>query len=216
MALLGKLVDHLVVALEQARIHADVLMDRDGGAAAPRPGDQPQDASLVRVRDRLLLVARLISTAVRHDPDLQEVDRLARRRIELAMGHARARAHPLDLARPDHRPGAEAVAMLQGSAEDVADDLHVPVAVRGKAAAGLHAVLVDHSQGAEAHVARVVVLAERERVRGVEPAEIEMAAVGGRAAGDHSWVPDWPASRIRRRRSSSGLTYFSRQSGQIP
>src|SRR5262245_38808159 len=191
-------------------------MDRDGGAAAPRPGDQPQDASLVRVGDRLLLVARLISTAIRHDPDLQEVDRLARRGIELAVRDARTRAHPLDLAGPDHRAGAEAVAMLQRSAENVADDLHVPVAVRGKAAAGLHAVLVDHAQRAEAHVARVVVLAERERARGVEPAEIEMAAVGGGTARDHSCVPDWPASRIRRRRSSSGSTYFARQSGQIP
>src|SRR5205823_2783935 len=59
------------------------------------------------------------------------------------------------------------------------------------------------------HVARIVVFAERKRVRGVEPAEVEMAAVGRGAPRDHSWVPVWPASLIRRSRSSSGATYFS-------
>src|SRR5207302_9953334 len=93
-----ELVDHFMVALEQARVEADVLMDGHDRAAAPRPGDQPQHASLVRVGDRLLLVARLMPAAVRHEPDLEEVDRLARRRIELAVRHARAGAHPLDLA----------------------------------------------------------------------------------------------------------------------
>src|SRR6185503_4484755 len=179
-------------------------------------GDQAQDAALVRVGDGLLLVARLVATAVGHDPDLEEVDRLALGRIELAVGDAGPGAHPLHFAGPDHGAGAQAVPMLQRSLEHVADDLHVAVAVGRKAVVGLYAVLVDHAQRAEPHVTVLVVLAERKRVRRVEPAEIEVASIGRRAAGDHSDVPDWPASRIRRSRSSSGSTYFSRHSGQIP
>ena len=76
--------------------------------------------------------------------------------------------------------------MLQRPLQDVADDLHVPVTVGRKAAARLHAVLVDHAQGAKPHVAGVVVLAERKRVRGVEPVEVEMTAVGRGAPRDHS------------------------------
>jgi hypothetical protein len=36
--------------------------------------------------------------------------------------------------------------MLERSLEHVSDDFHVPVAVRAKAAPGLHAILIDHPQ----------------------------------------------------------------------
>src|SRR5439155_24155370 len=211
-----ELVDHFLVALEQHRVEAHVLMDADRRAAAARTGEQAKHAALVRIADRPLLVARLVAATVRHDPDLKKMHELALGGIELAVRDARAGAHPLHLAGPDHRARAEAVPVLQGALEHVADDLHVPMSVGREAVAGLHAVLVDHAQGAEPHVARIVVFAERKRVRGVEPAEVEMAAVGRGAPRDHSWVPVWPASLIRRSRSSSGSTYFSRHSGQIP
>ena len=51
------------------------------------------------------------------------------------------------------------------------------VAVRAEALARLHAVFVDHAQRPEAHVARVVIVGERERVAAVEPAELGAAAV---------------------------------------
>src|SRR4030095_2429761 len=105
----------------------------------------------------------LLAATFRHDPYLKKVNRLARRRVELAVRDARAGAHPLHLAGADHGAGSEAVAVLQGALEHVADDLHVPVAVRRKPLAGLYAVLVDHAQGAKSHVAGGVVLLARER-----------------------------------------------------
>ncbi len=72
--------------------------------------------------------------------------------------------------------------------EDVGEDLHVAVAVRPEAGSGRDAVVVDHAQAAEAHVPRVVVLAERERVAAVEPAPVGLAALGGRSDGDHGFL----------------------------
>ncbi len=57
-----------------------------------------------------------------------------------------------------------------------------------KPAPGVDAVVVDHAQAAEAHVPRVVVLAERERVAAVEPAPVGLAALGGRSDGDHGFL----------------------------
>ena len=78
-------------------------------------------------------------------------------------------------------PGAP-VPMLSRCAElareDVADDLHVAMAVRAEAAARGDAVLVDDAQVAEAHVARVVVVGEREAVPALEPAVVGVAAFG--------------------------------------
>ena len=51
---------------------------------------------------------------------------------------------------------------------------------------GATTVLVDDPKGAESHVARVVVLAEREGVAGVEPAEVEVAAVVCLADREHA------------------------------
>src|SRR5262249_52865768 len=49
----------------------------------------------------------------------------------------------------------------------------------------LDEVLVQDAQMPEAHVPRVVVVGERERVPGVEPPVVGVAALGGRADGDH-------------------------------
>src|SRR5207247_7188754 len=55
----------------------------------------------------------------------------------------------------------------------------------GEARARLHPILVDDAQAAEAHVARVEVVGEREGVAAREPAELRAAALGARADGDH-------------------------------
>jgi hypothetical protein len=75
--------------------------------------------------------------------------------------------------------------MTQRALQDVADDLHVAVAVGAEARAGLHPVLVDHAQRAETHVLRVVIIGEGEAVVGVEPAVIGMAPVGAAAQFGH-------------------------------
>src|SRR5690606_539312 len=83
----------------------------------------------------------------------------------------------------------KAVLVRQRAREHVAEDLHVRVAVRREAGAGGDAVLVDHAQRAEAHPARVVVVAEGERMAAVEPTGPDVAAVAGVALDDHAATP---------------------------
>src|SRR5262245_25883833 len=75
--------------------------------------------------------------------------------------------------------------MLERPLEHPRQDLHVPMPVRRKPPASYDTVLVDHAQAPEAHVRRIVVLGERERVARVEPAVVEMAALGRGADADH-------------------------------
>jgi len=136
----------------------------------------------------LLLVARLDAARGGFDPDLQEVGRVLRGMIELAVHHATARAHALHVARPDDAtargvacstrlPIAHAVLVRQLARDHVAHDLHVTVAVRAEAGAGRDAVFVDDAQVAEAHLLRVVVVGERETVKALQPAVVGIAAV---------------------------------------
>ncbi len=75
--------------------------------------------------------------------------------------------------------------MLERPVEDIGDDLHVAVRVRREAAARRHAVLVDDAQRPEVHVGGVVIVAEREGVAAVEPAEIRPSPLVGFAKGQH-------------------------------
>ena len=79
--------------------------------------------------------------------------------------------------------------MLQGAVEDVREDFHIAVAVRAETAAGGDAVVVKDAQGAEAHVGRVEVVAEGERVGRVEPAQARPASVGGTSDVQHRKTP---------------------------
>ena len=88
---------------------------------------------------------------------------------------------------PDHRSGADAVLVLEGAFENVGNDLHVPVSVRVEPRAGPHAILVDHPQWAKSHVL-CIVMAEREGVAAVEPAEVVGPALGGRSQSDHGML----------------------------
>src|SRR5919112_1293635 len=73
------------------------------------------------------------------------------------------------VARPQHAAPARGVPVREPAREHDGDDLHVAVRVRAEARAGRDVVLVDDPQAPEAHVARVVVVAEREGVAAVEP-----------------------------------------------
>jgi hypothetical protein len=159
-------------------------------------GDQRQPPALGRRRHVHLLVAGRQAEALGQQPDLQEVGGLGLRVVELAVADPRARGHALHVARDDHpRVGAarlavsHAVRMRQGAVEDVADDLHVAVAVRAEAGARRDGVVVEDAQVAEAHVRRVVVVGEREAVVAVEPAVVGVAAVAGLAEGEHRGSP---------------------------
>ena len=71
--------------------------------------------------------------------------------------------------------------MDQRALQHPGDDLHVAVRVGLEAGARVDDVVVVDQQQAVVGVARVVVLAERERVLGVEPAEVALGPVVGPA-----------------------------------
>jgi hypothetical protein len=83
----------------------------------------------------------------------------------------------LQVAGGQHFPMAHAVLVLEGTIEDVGEDLHVAVRVGGEAAAGGDAVLVDDPELAKAHMVGIVVVPERERVARVQPPEVEPPTV---------------------------------------
>src|SRR5438270_9536923 len=106
--------------------------------------------------------------------------------IAFTVADAAAGAHALPVARADDRASAEGILVLDGALEDVGDDLHVAMRVRREALAAGDAVLVDDAQGSKTHVVAVVIFAERKRVISIEPAEVEVAAFGSFASGDHN------------------------------
>lgn len=70
------------------------------------------------------------------------------------------------------------VPVLQGSIENIGDDLHVLVRVGGESPARGYLVVVDHGQGSEVHVLGIEVPSEGETVIAVEPTQIGVAAAG--------------------------------------
>jgi hypothetical protein len=129
---------------EQARVEPGVGVDPQGPLAALGIDDEPERARSLGLAEGALLVARLETSAVGHDPDLQEVHGHLLRGVVLAVGHASARAHPLDFAGPDHRAVAHRVTMLELPVEHVRDDLHVTMRMRTKPPSRLDAVFIDH------------------------------------------------------------------------
>jgi hypothetical protein len=107
-------------------------------------------------------VTGLEATLTRAEPDLQEASRLRAGGVELTVGDAAPGAHKLDLPWAEDAPIAHAVFMLQRSVEDVAEDFHVTVGMCREAYTRGDDVLIDHSQRAEAHVGRVIVVCKAE------------------------------------------------------
>ncbi len=125
----------------------------------------------------LLLVAGYQAALCGLDPDLEEMDEVLVGCVELAVAHARARAHALHVAGVDHRPVAHGVLVREAAFEHVADDLHVAMAVGAEALASYcHAVFVDDAKRTEAHVLWVVIVGERKGVERLEPAMVGEAS----------------------------------------
>src|SRR5262245_14744607 len=97
--------------------------------------------------------------------------------VELAVPDPGASRHSLHVTGADHRTGADAVLVLERAVEHVRDDLHVAMPVRVEPFAGGDPVFIDDPERAEAHEARVVVVAERECVFAIEPTEVRLAAL---------------------------------------
>ncbi len=86
------------------------------------------------------------------------------------MGHAGTSAHQLDLPGFEFSTVAHAVLVGECAGDDIAENLHVPVRMGRKTAAGGDLVLVDHAQAAKTHVGRIVIIREAETVFAFQPA----------------------------------------------
>src|SRR5262249_23111770 len=117
-------------------------------------------------------VARL----VRHDPNLQQMDRCGGGGVHLAVADSPPRAHALAVTWPNHRAGAQAVPVFKGTFEHVSNDFHVAMGMSRKAFPRRNYVLVNDPQGAEAHEAWIVVLIEGESMPSIEPAVVAAAS----------------------------------------
>src|SRR5262249_15658594 len=127
-----------------------------------------------------------MTAPVRQQPDLVKVYRLCLRRIELAVLHARTSRDPLELPGPENRAVTEAVLVFQLAFQHVGDYFHVPVPVRPKPLARLHAVLVDYPEHAKAHVLGIVVVVKGKSVARIEPTVIPASALTCRSFLDHA------------------------------
>src|SRR6266849_213021 len=144
---------------DRADIQLDILIDGQCAVAALRRRNQTQlpAGSIV---DRLLLISRFQPEPAWNDPDLQEMQRLQRRRIELAVHDAGSCGHPLHVASRNDASGAEAVAVFHRAIEDVCDYLHIAVGMGSEAASGRHPIVVDHAQHRESVLLGIEIFAE--------------------------------------------------------
>src|SRR5262245_45480290 len=108
--------------------------------------------------------------------------------VEFAVLNAGSSRHALHVAAANHGAVAHAVAMRELALEHVGDDLHVAMAMRAEALAGLHPIFVDDAQRPVAHEARIVVVGEREGMSAVEPIELGAAAVVGTSDHEHGAI----------------------------
>ena len=82
------------------QIDAGVLVDVQGAVGAVGRGRRPPLVLLAGGVERLLFVAGRQSGSLGQQPNLVQVDRLGRRRVELAVANAGAGGHPLEFAGP--------------------------------------------------------------------------------------------------------------------
>ena len=137
-------------------------------------GDGDEIAGAVRFRERFRAPGRLAALRLRFDPDLEDLGRL-RLQIVFGVTDTGAGAHHLNVARFGAALVAEAVLMGDRALADIGDDFHVGVGCGGKAGVRRDLVVVPHPQGAVAHIAGVVVTAEREVVFCFQPAVVGAA-----------------------------------------
>ena len=115
--------------------------------------------------------ARLITSTVRNDPNLEE-RRLFVLAIVFGMRDAGTSAHHLDIARCRAAFIAKAVAMRDRAFAYEGDDLHVVVRVRRKSLLRRDRVIVPDTDRAPAHAIRVLIAGKTEVVARIEPTVI--------------------------------------------
>src|SRR5437016_7541224 len=160
---------HVLPRLKQRDVKLGILMDGDRVVFSIRAGDQSQLAPLLFCRKLLLLMPRLDAAPLGENPNLEQMGSIRLGGIGLAVPDARTCAHPLPIPWADYRTISHAVLMFESAFQQISDDLHVAMRMRGKTMARLHPIFVDDSKGAESHVAGIVILIKGEAVASVQP-----------------------------------------------
>src|SRR5438876_8082259 len=124
-------------------------------------------APLLFCRKLLLLISRLDAAPLGENPNLEQMGRIRLGGIRLTVANPGARAHTLSITGTNYRTISHAVLMFESAFQQISDDLHVAMRMRGKTMSGLHPIFVDDSKGAESHVAGIVILIEGEAVASV-------------------------------------------------
>ena len=73
------------------------------------------------------------------------------------------------------------VSVCNDPLRDIADDLHISMAMRRKATAWRHLIVIEHPQCRHAHVPWIIILAKGKGVAAVEPAQIREATLSALA-----------------------------------
>ena len=105
------------------------------------------------------------------------------------MANAAACGHALAIARQNHRPRSQAVFVFQFPLENVGDNFHVAMRMRGKTIVGRDPILVNHAQRTEAHPLGIPVIVEAESMVSLEPAVIAAAAILTASNPNHGYLP---------------------------
>src|SRR5438876_11341912 len=158
---------HVFPRLKQKDVKLGILMDGDRVVFSIRAGDQSQLAPLLFCRKLLLLISRLDAAPLGENPNLEQMGRIRLGGIRLTVANPGARAHTLSITGTNYRTISHAVLMFESAFQQISDDLHVAMRMRGKTMSGLHPIFVDDSKGAESHVAGIVILIEGEAVASV-------------------------------------------------
>src|SRR5262245_34133448 len=160
-------------------------MHRDGTIAPIFRRDESPCALMLMERESLLFITRHQTHLVRDDPNLQEMYGLVLRGIVFAVADSRSGAHPLHVARSDHRARSCAVFMRHGALQHVGDDFHVAVRVSRESAARINSIFVNDSQSTKAHMLRIVVITERKGMTAIEPVPPRFTSFFGRSYFNH-------------------------------
>ena len=170
---------------ENRGVELVVLANLDRAVTPVGRNHQAKLAALVGVGEMLLVVHRLVAPAIGDHPDLIEMRGVGVRGVEFTMRNAGSRAHVLNVAGLDDGPVAHAVLVSQRAFENIGDDFHVTMRMRGETATPGDAVVIHDPQGAELDMLRVVIIGERESEAAVEPTVVGMAALVAFADKNH-------------------------------
>ena len=125
---------------------------------------------------RQLIVPGPVPAGIGQHPYLQELHRLGVAGVEFAVRDSRTGRHHLYPARPQFLHIPHTVTVSQRPGKRNRNDLHIGVRVGSEPLAGCHGIVVQHPKRPEMDPLRIVIVRKTERMIGIEPTVVGMAA----------------------------------------